>query len=62
MLGFNILNNMTPATVMSKSVSGVATFRSLPVAEFRGHSISVGASAKLLAQINIPVLERGEKR
>jgi len=61
MLGLNTVKNMALSTAIIKSVSGVKKSRVLPVSKFWAHSISVGVSAKLLAQAkDIPVMEREE--
>ncbi len=61
MLGLNTVKNMALSTAIIKTVSGVKKSRVLPVSKFWAHSISVGVSAKLLAQAkDIPVMEREE--
>ncbi len=61
MLGLNTVKNMALSTAIIKTVAGVKKSRVLPVSKFWAHSISVGVSAKLLAQVKeIPVLEREE--
>ncbi len=61
MLGLNTVKNMALSTAIIKTVAGVKKSRVLPVSHFWAHSISVGVSAKLLAQSkDIPVMEREE--
>lgn len=61
MLGLNTVKNMALSTAIIKTVAGVKKSRVLPVTQFWAHSISVGVSAKLLAQAkDIPILEREE--
>lgn len=61
MLGLNTVKNMALSTAIIKTVSGVKKSRSLPTSKFWAHSISVGVSAKLLAQASdIPIMEREE--
>lgn len=61
MLGLNTVKNMALSTAIIKTVSGVKKSRVLPTTKFWAHSISVGVSAKLLAQAKgVPVMEREE--
>jgi len=61
MLGLNTVKNMALSTAIIKTVSGAKKSRALPTTKFWAHSISVGVSAKLLAQAkDVPLMEREE--
>ncbi|MBT8361566.1 MAG: HDOD domain-containing protein [Desulfobacterales bacterium] len=61
MLGLNTVKNMALSTAIIKTVSTVKKSRALPTNKFWAHSISVGVSARLLAQVkDIPLAEREE--
>jgi putative nucleotidyltransferase with HDIG domain len=61
MLGLNTVKNMALSTAIIKTVSTVKKSRALPTNKFWAHSISVGVSARLLAQVkDIPMAEREE--
>lgn len=61
MLGLNTVKNMALSTAIIKTVSGAKKSRVLPTSKFWAHTISVGVSAKLLAQTrDIPLMEREE--
>lgn len=61
MLGLNTVKNMALSTAIIKTVSGAKKSRVLPTKKFWAHSISVGVSAKLLAQAkDIPLMKREE--
>lgn len=61
MLGLNTVKNMALSTAIIRTVSGAKKSKVLPTKKFWAHSISVGVSAKLLAQVkDIPLMEREE--
>jgi len=61
MLGLNTVKNMALSTAIIRTVSGAKKSKILPTKKFWAHSISVGVSAKLLAQVkDIPLMEREE--
>ncbi len=61
MLGLNTVKNMALSTAIIRTVSGAKKSKVLPTKKFWAHSISVGVSAKLLAQVkDIALMEREE--
>jgi HD-like signal output (HDOD) protein len=61
MLGLNTVKNMALSTAIIRTVSGAKKSKILPTKKFWAHSISVGVSAKILAQVkDIPLMEREE--
>lgn len=61
MLGLNTVKNMALSTAIIRTVAGAKKSKVLPTKKFWAHSISVGVSAKLLAQVkDIPLMEREE--
>lgn len=61
MLGLNTVKNMALSTAIIKTVSGAKKSKALPTKKFWAHSIAVGVSAKLLAQVkDVPIMEREE--
>ena len=61
MLGLNTVKNMALSTAIIKTVASAKKSRVLPTKKFWAHSISVGVSAKLLAQVkDVPIMEREE--
>lgn len=59
MLGMNTVKNMALSTAIIKTVGGVKKSKVLPTTKFWQHSIGVGVSAKLYAEIqDMPVMER----
>ena len=58
MLGLNTVKNMALSTAIIRTVSGAKKSKILPTKKFWAHSISVGVSAKILAQVkDIPLME-----
>lgn len=61
MLGMNTVKNMALSTAIIRHVSGTKKSKALPTKEFWAHSISTGASAKLLGLAKgLSVMEREE--
>ncbi len=61
MLGMNTVKNMALSTAIIRHVSGTKKSKALPTSKFWAHSISTGASAKLLGLVKgLSVMEREE--